>query len=284
MVHTCRRCGLTTSNRQEIILHYKRKTPCEPKLDDIPPQELLDELDKAYMAKQFVCQGCHKRFAFSSAYYTHRKTCTDYNIVQNKAPQAECNSQPITNVNQNHSKNCNLTIDNHVENIHIHINPIDNADTSYISQDFIKKILNVKRFEQIENAMLQACKKIYFNKQHPENMSAYIPNKKNKEALVWDGSEWKFMLREDVIKSMRSNTYVFIADSFDENQDDFHLFTQQEWNAFFNRVRNEDTKVFKGIDKRIGLEFLGNTANVKELIKGKKVITRTEQGRIDSLD
>jgi hypothetical protein len=275
MVYTCKRCGLTTPNRNDIIAHYQRKTPCRAINEEISPLEMLNEMEKEYMSKQFVCEGCHKRFTFSPAYYTHRKTCTDYSILENKPAQADCNSQPITHVNQNNSKHCNLTVDNHVENIHIHINPIGNADTSYISQDFIKKILNVKRFEQIENAMINACKKIYFNKQHPENFGAYIPNKKNKEALVWDGAEWRWMLREDVIKSMRSNTYIFIADCYDENQDDFHLFTQQEWNAFFNRVSQQDPKVFKGIDKKIGVEMLGVTPHVKEFIKGKKIITRT---------
>lgn len=261
MIYECKRCGYNSIHKSDLEKHLSRKTPCEAKQSSVSVEELKKELEQQIESKTYTCNGCHKRFAHGSSCSRHRKECEDRAIQENKGVVAE--------INGDHN---NMTVENHV---HIHINAFDNPSTAHIKDDYVKRLLEVKRFAQIENAMVNLCKRIYFNERHPENFNAYIPNKKQKEALVWDGSEWKWMTREDVIKSMRDNTYIYIADKYDESEDDFHLYTQQEWQCFFNRVKKEDVKVFKDVDKRIGLELLNNTAKVKEHIKGKRVITDT---------
>ena len=272
--YTCPRCGLTTAFKKDFIEHLQRQKKCMPTVEDVDVAPLLQNFRDAYNNKPYECEYCNKRFAHSSSACTHKKTCRS-------KPSTSTPEQPTINTVVN--GNNNTTVVNVTNNVqHIHINPAEYANSSFITHEMYDKLVGlVKRPGGVDVALLRLVKMLFCNVNHPENYCVYIPNKKHKQALLWDGSSWKYDTTQTAVREIRNKAYYLIVDHYEENYCNFGLFTQQEWNAFINRVKNSEPTVFKNADKNIGLEILNNTDTVKNYIKNKIPFSDTSRWDIE---
>lgn len=70
---SCKRCGYDTKYKHVLINHLKRTNICDPTLDDIDVNDLLDEL--LPKDKPFKCVNCGKGFSHDTSLCRHKKNC-----------------------------------------------------------------------------------------------------------------------------------------------------------------------------------------------------------------
>jgi hypothetical protein len=275
--YACPRCGLSTHFKNNFIEHLKRKKPCAPRLADADTVAILKQFEDEYAAKRFECEHCHKRFSHHPAMYAHKKTCVCRKQGDaSKAKEGTGNTSNLTSIGVNSGAVATTSVSGENNNVNItqivHINPIEYINTSFINHSMYNKLVElVKRPGQVDVAIMRLAEMLFFNIAHPENMCVYIPNKKLKNALLWDGSSWKYDTMDSAVRQIRNKAYIMIIGHYNDNAYKFHLFTQQEFNAYKNRVNIEEPTVFKNADKKIEMGLLTNSNKVKDYIKGKKV-------------
>jgi len=120
-------------------------------------------------------------------------------------------SQKGSNVINNN--NSNVNINNGVVN-HNHITLI-----GYGQEDLSKMSKNelLKVFRCGFNSTLQLTETMHFNPNYPEFHNVYISSMKNKYAMMYDGSEWTLVMKEELIDKL----YDDKRDYIEENLDDF---------------------------------------------------------------
>jgi hypothetical protein len=90
----CKRCGYFTNVKANMKRHFQNLIrPCQPSLQDIPLQSLLEELLQSHKDPLHImrCKYCNKQFTATSNRYRHQNTCkhkqTSYNdsIIQKQS-------------------------------------------------------------------------------------------------------------------------------------------------------------------------------------------------------
>lgn len=80
-LHTCPRCGYSTNQKQSMRTHYQRKIPCNPVLQSIGLDELLDKLENPDNAK-YTCTKCSKKYTSRQGLVTHQKKMHSSDITK----------------------------------------------------------------------------------------------------------------------------------------------------------------------------------------------------------
>ena len=86
----------------------------------------------------------------------------------------------------------------------------DNIDQSIISTEKIIKMLE----HGIENTIPIMVKAIHCNSHYPQYHNIYINDKRSKEAIIFDGIQYKTVIADEAIEKLDSNMKVYIADKF----------------------------------------------------------------------
>ena len=84
-------------------------------------------------------------------------------------------------------------------------------DLSHLTNKDYVKIMN-RGF----NSVPKLIEAIHFNPKKPENHNVYIPNIKNKYAMVWNGNKWELNNQDDVIEDMYEENSDILIDKLDE--------------------------------------------------------------------
>jgi hypothetical protein len=265
--YTCPRCGFLTNVRSKFIDHLQRKNPCKASIANVSLEPVLANLQEQYNTKPYECCYCNKRFSHKPSMYTHKKHCK-----QRPTERVVADNSVSTNVSGNSNNLITGGTNNTINHFHIHINPAEYAKSSFVTDKMYQDLISsVNKPGKIDGVLLKMVKILFCNVSHPENYCVYIPNKKYNRALLWDGSSWKFEETLKAVEKIRNKAYYLIVDYYDEHDYKFGVYTQQEWNAFIERVKSGEGSVFKTADQQIKLELLSNTAKVKDHIKDKKV-------------
>lgn len=111
-VYTCTRCGYFSSVKCNVIAHLKKGTPCEPKVRNIPREDVLKLFDKQEPSTETVsCPFCNKRIVKSNI-SRHKKICKSSNhIVTGKITIEENN----TIINDDTLEKNNAFVDNKLQ-------------------------------------------------------------------------------------------------------------------------------------------------------------------------
>lgn len=86
MDFVCKRCGHKATTKCNLKHHLTRKTLCEPKLNDVPIEELLMEVTPVKKEKKYICE-CGHQFASRQGLYLHRRgnACKAKNVSDNES-------------------------------------------------------------------------------------------------------------------------------------------------------------------------------------------------------
>jgi hypothetical protein len=107
----------------------------------------------------------------------------------------------------------NGTINNNVSNITNNI-----ALIAYGNEDFSK--LDRTEILKVLKSGFNSCTKLteilHFNPKYPEFQNVYIPNMKNKYAMLYNGTDWNFTTKEDLIDKIYDDKKNYIEDNLEE--------------------------------------------------------------------
>lgn len=178
MVYTCNICNKEFVNLTDYTRHCKRKISCDPKLKAIG----------------LTCSQCNKHFTDKSNLNRHIKTMhkpvksDDNKLIDSISNELPSSSQDVSNTgensellnavnngNENNAINGNDNVakvnsDNITFNIHIY----GNENTSYITPEMMKEVID-KQFTSV----IEYIKLKHFNMKHKENFNFHLLDKVN---------------------------------------------------------------------------------------------------------
>jgi hypothetical protein len=130
-------------------------------------------------------------------------------------------------------------------------------DLSHLTDKDYLKIMN-RGF----NSVPKLIEAIHFNPEKPENQNVYIPNIKNKYAMVWNGDKWVLNCREDIIDDMYDDNSDLLIDKLEQlEESDTKNKILKKFKRFMSK--KEDSNIKNKIKEDIKLLLYNN----KNLIK-----------------
>ncbi len=195
----CKRCGYTTNRTSNIKNHLKRKNQCsDDKNCGISCELLLKEFEKDKSTFEFKCKFCNLQFKTSQGLNYHKRNgCKEHNSENNdsknkdnefekdkKIKELEEELNKLRHVINNYGTINNTT--NITNNITI-VYDFGKEEIEYIKDnpDFLKECL-----VDIPIGLRKVVKKIYFDKDHPENHTIAMKNLKLNQVMVREDGQW----------------------------------------------------------------------------------------------
>lgn len=219
-IYSCKRCGYTSKYKQPLQNHLNKKTICIASLEDIPRENLLDELNTK-KEKLYVCNKCNTELGSRQSKYKHQKNCTKSND-KNKIKNLEDKIEEMSNlmkmyikVNENNKTiiTNNNTTNNSINILIENLRPFGEENYEYISKDILKKLVHDR------DILYTLTKQIHFNKEHPENWNYFVGNLTNNKAYVYRGKRFHQEDRKDTLIDLLSNHKDFLIKEIDLLED-----------------------------------------------------------------
>lgn len=240
----CQICALTFTSEQGLKRHLSSKRHnalknCESKLH--------------------TCDTCNRSYIHRQGLSRHKKNCKNANdVIQTQCTEIEKlnkeKEEMQKKINELTDK-CGQTTNIGTQNINITINAFGNENLDYITKNDCKRIVSRVFFSAVE-----AAKLIYFNKDHPENHTVKIPNKKYPHALIMGkDKKWEMVNRAETIQKMASKSCNVVGDSFDRIYNEISGFQKARMQDFFHKMDMRDEEVMKQIEKEIDSNTLAYT-------------------------
>ena len=143
--------------------------------------------------------------------------------VHNKDQTVHNKDQAVHNKDQTvHNKN-QMTINKDINNGNINNGNIVNGNVNIIlvghgNEDISKIDKNdiIRALQNGFNSTIKLTETLHFNPKHPEYQNVYISNIKNKYAMMYDGKEWKLIIKEDLINKIYDDKKNYIEENLDE--------------------------------------------------------------------
>jgi len=209
----------------------------------------------------FKCKKCEKQFLKKNSYYRHMKHyCKNLQCVldinelyEEKLAQTKIIDE-LKKENEVLLKSKNMTIQNNsITNNNITINAFGKENLNYISKEYIHGLIREGPYGSIRKLI----KYIHFNPDHKENHNIKIPNKRDKYAMVYDGSMWQVKNKKNMITTIADHAYGVIAEhceditskKFDRFRDDF----ESEESRYMKKLAEDTELIILNGQKEIGL-------------------------------
>jgi hypothetical protein len=265
--YTCKRCGFNTTFKNSIIRHLKRKTICQPILQDLSIDELLKDFIKEELTSGYQCEFCQKYFKTSQTKYHHKMTCKKKNcdsdcndeieILKNKIMNLEnqmmkVGNQPTT-INNTYN-NCN--IQNNVQN-NITLENFGKENVEFLADSFIRRCL-FKAFDGVGDL----TRKIHFNPDKPEYHNVTTTNKKDGFLEVFKNGKWIYDDKNKVLDALIKQSFDIISSHYDQFDDEIKAELSptnfKRVDRFVESVLNQDKTIQNSLRKCLYLLILNN--------------------------
>lgn len=137
------------------------------------------------------------------------KTLKD--IIEKNGLNVNENTNSHNNNSHNSHSNNNNTNSNNTNTIQIIINNYDTPDTTFLTDEQKTKFLK-DRYKGI----IDFIEQVYFNKEHPENHSAYISNLRSKFGQVYKNNKWVVEESDIIADKLNKNGFDSISSHLDD--------------------------------------------------------------------
>ena len=197
---------------------------------------------KRYLTQHYNRYNCRNSVIESNDNKKEKQSISEYEAMLN---QKDIIIQELRNQISNLVNKVGNTTNYNTYNI-VNINPFGSEDTSYISSDYINKIVNEGPYRSIPKLL----KYIHFHPEHEENHNIKIPNKKLPYAKVYNGTSWIFKDKKETIDDMSNKAYNVI---------NYHYPGGNNYmNKFKELYENNDSILNKKISKDVELLILNS--------------------------
>ena len=250
--HNCIVCLKIFTRKNDLERHQKRKNNCtsnninqntsSSQIEDNSANinlkssqieekntQIINIDDDNIVINELRCKHCSKIFSRSDNLKRHiSKFCSIKNIqdtlqsiVIKERKETDKKIEELQNTiidlkSKINNESINISYNNNNNNNFININNNfvlkfgDNIDQSIISTEKLIDILN----QGIENTIPRMIKAIHCNSLYPQYHNIYINDKRSKEAIIFDGKQYKTVIADEAIEKLDSNMKVYIANKF----------------------------------------------------------------------
>ena len=310
----CPRCGITSTTKQNLKNHLRKKKICKPLYADIDRdlyiiQELygtkskinkdmssfchhfnkpdchhlsssvnilssfiknepnmssfIKNSDETLNNSDLNCIFCNKVYSSRQSKWRHEKICSNRNANNNNVENVsttvlelklkleakdtiieELKSQIEVLLKNQGSNNVHNTTQ---YNIDVKINSFGKENTSYITKDFITKLIQSGPY----NTIPKLLEHIHFNPKHTENHNVKIPNKKQGYAQIYNGNTWEYRDKNETISNMSNRAYGIINKHYQSG-------TNTYMDQFKLSYDSNEKKIIKRITKDTELMIINN--------------------------
>jgi hypothetical protein len=220
--------------------------------------------------KLLICEFCSKKFTRKDNLTRHTSVCKkktiEYNVSCDNLPNSkdffskkeveeiirrtknEYDLKVVENMTiiDELRKQVELLIRNQGSNnitfnTNIVLNAFGKENTSYITSDYVKLLINNGPIQSIPKLL----EHIHFNPEHVENHNIQIPNKKEPYAKIFNGTKWEISDRKRAIRDMTDKAYDILTKHYNGGNEYMNKFQNQydDANKVLNKRINKDTEI-----------------------------------------
>ncbi len=140
------------------------------------------------------------------------------------------------------------------------LNNYGNEDLSHITSRVLDKLI-MSPCQMISNL----TRMIHFNREKPENMNIYIPNKKEKYIKIFKDDQWILENKKDRIPDLVDKNYFILDNHYEEGgEDKLDKFTNKSYKDLQKKIDKKDDYTHKIEYDACELEILNNTKLVMD--------------------
>ena len=200
----------------------------------------------------YECKYCDRTFNNRQARHRHQSKCADkfkHNFftkeeVARKLAEKDILINELRNQIGTLLEKVGDTYNTNTFNIVI--NPFGKENTSYITSDYVNKLINSGPY----NSIPQLIKYIHFHPEHKENHNVKIPNKKQSYAQIYNGTKWEYQSKKDTIEKMSDRAYEILNKHY--------IGGNQHMNKFKSNFDDNSPELSKRLIKDIELTIINN--------------------------
>ena len=182
---------------------------------------------------------------------TELKKIISYEMIEQNNKISKLLDKVETN-NMNNSGN-NNTSNSHNQVNNIQLNIFGKEDLSMLTEN-VKKELIKGPFKMMPKIM----EMIYFNKDHPENHTMKLVNKKEKIMKIHDKEGWKYVDKDETIDYILEDTNYTVDSYYDTTELQFSKFVKKTYGRFRELFDSRDEPLWNNIKREIDLVLWNN--------------------------
>jgi len=256
--YKCRRCGWISKVRTHFKKHLQRKFKCNPIVEDIDPDILLEELEGKIVETTVNIIGNIEKPVVEEK---------KFDIIINKL---EKQNQEIVEAREREQSLTKAFIEaqqqwkNEREALHEEITKllekVGNNNTNYNQYNIQLNAFGSENLSYLKKDLLtQLCKipytgvqrlisHIHFSEEHPENKNVKITNKKDKYAMQFNGKDWEYVPKKQMLEDMIDKGFNILEDHFDSTaKEELDETKQKRFEKFAEEIGEVDSDVRKNI-------------------------------------
>jgi len=238
VIYVCEKCGKIFDKKWSYVYHSNKKNKCI--LSNILNNDhnggltnlinTVNELKK----QQNLLEADNRKLAENN-----KKLEKEVEELNREIKNVECNVNNVNNVNITNN---------------IIIRAYGNENLNF-TNDEIKKIL-MCRMDSIQKYV----EKVHCNKDKPENRNVYIKNITHgrKYVCVYDGDEWIFKSKKDILDELKQKGIDYISVNMDTMKNELSDSVLKSLNRAIEKYESEDIEWTKKVDEKLELILLNN--------------------------
>ena len=211
----CKYCFSTFTSRNAMNRHMRLYCKYKDELDkdlDFDKKEILEkfaELQASFAASQASFAASQETLPRLLAQIDELKK--ENNQLKSQTPGT------VSTINDSSSNNTNTTINGDSANVNngvvnnIYLMGYGNEDMGRIDRNEL-----IKAFSSGFNSTLKLTETMHFNPKYPEYHNIYISSMKNQYAMVYDGTDWNVVMKDELVDRLYNNKRDYIEENLDE--------------------------------------------------------------------
>ena len=304
-VYECTYCGFSTKlktdykrhlstkkhisivkNLEELSSHSNDINENEPKRAKMSQCPKIDEPKRAKMSQNqdpqcnevFACMYCKKIFKTKANLRRHElhrckinkqnekmlllKLETEKDEKQKLYNQIEELLEQNGKIIQNTIINDNRkTINNIHQTNNIVVNNFGDEDLSHLTNSVLDRLISSPA-----NMINNLTKLIHFNKNKPENMNMYIPNKKQKHIKIFKGNKWTYEAKSKRIPDIIDRNYLILDSHYEDcgGNERIDKVSNENYKNFQKLYDDDNEQILKQEKETCEYEILNNSKTVMD--------------------
>lgn len=239
----CIKCNKEFNNIYNLRRHinlYCKVTKLETNNDITKKDAIIKHNEINDKMNKNICNYCDKIFSNKSSLCRHiHHNCKIYKAqnkekedIYNELKRLREENKVIRKELEDYKKNINKTV---ITNTIINNTNNNTTNNNLIIFSFGKEDISKIQTSEISKAMtmgfhstLKLTDTIHFNPKHPEYHNVYIPNMKDKYAMVYKNDNWQLVNKHDLVDEIYDNKKDYIEENVEEF---YNTMTKSQKNA-----------------------------------------------------